>query len=119
LAGPWKPVGESGGIAHAIAGSICLLAVASLFAVPLGLAKGIYLAQRGETMLARFSRLTLDVMTGVPAIIIGVFIYTLVVQSSGFSLGTGFSMIAGGLALGMIMLPIFARTAEQAQRAIP
>jgi phosphate transport system permease protein len=119
ITGPWKPVGESGGIAHAIVGSICLLGVASLFAVPLGLAKGVFLAQRGETKLARFSRLTLDVMTGVPAIIIGVFIYTLVVKRSGFSLGTGFSMIAGGLSLGMIMLPIFARTAEQAQRAIP
>jgi phosphate transport system permease protein len=119
LTGPSKPVGESGGIAHAVIGSFCLLLAASLFAVPLGLAKGIYLAQRGETGLARFTRLVLDVMTGVPAIIVGVFIYTLVVRRSGVSLGGGYSLIAGGLALGMIMLPIFARTSEQALRAIP
>jgi phosphate transport system permease protein len=119
LTGAWKPVGESGGIAHAILGSLCLLGVASLFAVPLGLANGVYLAQRGGTTLARLTRLVLDVMTGVPAIIVGVFIYTVVVRRSGLSLGTGFSMIAGGLSLALIMLPIFARTSEQALRAIP
>jgi phosphate transport system permease protein len=119
LTGPWRPVGESGGIAHAIAGSFCLLIIASLFSVPLGLAKGIYLSQRPDSTLAQFTRLVLDVMTGIPAIIVGVFIYTVVVRRTGFSLNTGFSMLAGGLSLGMIMLPIFARTSEQALQAIP
>lgn len=115
----WKPVGENGGIAHAILGSVALLFVASIFAVPIGLGKGIYLAQRGHTKLAQITRLLLDVMSGIPAIIVGVFVYTVVVRHEGFSLGIGFSMIAGGLSLAIIMLPIFARTTEQALRSIP
>src|SRR5690242_15223357 len=98
LFGGWKPVGEVGsGIAHAILGSISLLIVACLFAVPIGLLKGIYLAQRGHTKLAQSTRLLLDVMSGIPAIIVGVFVYTVVVRPSGFSLHVGFSMLAGGL----------------------
>ena len=115
----WAPVGESGGIAHALLGSLCLLGVASLIAVPLGLAKGVFLSQRGDTRLAKVTRILLDVMTGIPAIIVGVFIYTIVVRRSGFSIRTGFSMIAGGLSLSLIMLPIFARTTEEALRSIP
>jgi phosphate transport system permease protein len=115
----WAPVGEAGGIAHALLGSLCLLGVASLVAVPLGLAKGLFLSQRGDTRLAKVTRVLLDVMTGIPAIIVGVFVYTIVVRPTGFSIGTGFSMIAGGLALALIMLPIFARTTEEALRSIP
>ena len=119
LTGSWAPVGEEGGIAHAIAGSVCLLGIATLIAAPLGLLKGIYLSQRGHTRLAGVARLLLDVMSGIPSIIVGVFVYTIAVRRSGFSLGLGFSMLAGGMALGIIMLPIFARTAEEALRAIP
>jgi phosphate transport system permease protein len=119
LISPGAPVGENGGIGHAIAGSLCLLGLATVISDPLGLAKGIYLAQRGQTRLAGVTRLLLDVMSGIPAIIVGVFIYTVVVRQDGFSLGIGFSMLAGGLALAMIMLPIFARTTEEALRAIP
>ena len=113
------PVGDNGGIGHAIEGSVWLLAVASAFAVPLGLAKGIYLARRGHTRLAYVTRILLDVMSGIPAIIVGLFIYTIVVRRGAFSLGMGFSMLAGGLALAMIMLPIFARTTEEALRVVP
>ena len=95
LTKPWAPVGEGGGIAHAVMGSMCLLGVASLLAVPLGLANGTYLAQRSHTRIAHFTRLMLDVMSGVPAIIIGVFIYALLVRPL-----TGYSMMAGGVALG-------------------
>jgi phosphate transport system permease protein len=119
LTSSWAPVGEGGGIAHAITGSLSLLMMASCVAVPLGLANGIYLARRTQTKLAWLTRLLLDVMSGIPAIIVGVFIYTIVVRNSGFSLHIGFSMIAGGLSLAMIMLPIFARTSEEAIRAIP
>jgi phosphate transport system permease protein len=122
----WKPVGEEGsGILHAIAGSFALLLVASIFAVPIGLAKGIFLAQRGHTKLAQMTRLLLDVMSGIPAIIVGVFVYTVVVHRKGFSLGnlipalSGYSMLSGGLALSIIMLPIFARTTEEALRSVP
>jgi phosphate transport system permease protein len=119
LFGEWKPVGEEGGIAHAILGSFALLIVACVFAVPIGLAKGIFLAQRGHTKLAHVTRLLLDVMSGIPAIIVGVFVYTVVVRKSGFSLRMGFSMLSGGLALAIIMLPIFARTTEAALRSVP
>lgn len=119
VTGPWRPVGESGGIAHAIAGSVYLLAGATVLAIPLGLAQGIFLARSPNTRLASFIRLLLDVMSGIPAIIVGVFVYTVVVRHSGVSLGLGFSVIAGSLALAMIMLPIFARTTEEALRAVP
>jgi phosphate transport system permease protein len=69
--------------------------------------------------LANVTRVLLDVMAGIPAIIVGVFAYTMLVQRGAFSLGIGFSMVAGGVALAMIMLPIFARTTEEAMRAIP
>lgn len=119
LTAAWAPVGEAGGIAHAIVGSITLLVVASLVAVPLGLAQGIYLARRSDTRLAMNVRMLLNVMSGIPAIIVGVFAYTVLVRQQGFSLHLGFSMLAGGLALAMIMLPIFARTTEEAIAAIP
>jgi phosphate transport system permease protein len=119
LTGKWAPVGEDGGIAHAILGSISLLVVACVFAIPLGLAQGTFLARRGNSRIAPTVRILLDVMSGIPAIVVGVFAYTVLVRNEGFSLGLGFSMIAGGLALAMIMLPIFARTTEEALRAIP
>lgn len=110
----WGPVGETNGIAHAILGSLYMLGVALLIAGPLGIAKGIYLAQHGGTRVARTSRLLLDVMTGIPAIIVGVFVYTLVVRPV-----TGYSLLAGAIALAMIMLPIVARTTEEALKQIP
>lgn len=119
LTGSWMPVGESGGIAHAIAGSMSLLLLASLIAAPLGLANGIYLARSRGGRLVHIVRVLLDVMSGIPAIIVGVFVYSIVVTRSGPGLGVGFSMLAGGIALALIMLPIFARTTEEALRAIP
>src|ERR1051326_6968360 len=110
----WAPIGESGGMAHAILGSLWLLLIATAVSVPIGLAKGMYLSRRAHTPLAQITRLLLDVMTGIPAIIVGVFIYTIVVRPL-----TGFSMLSGGLALAMIMLPIFTRTTEQALHSIP
>ena len=121
LTGAWRPIGESGGgIAHAIAGSICLLILGCGWRRLVGLVHGIYLSQFGQTRLAHWTRILLDVMTGIPAIIVGVFVYALVVPKRGvFSLGLGYSMLAGGIALAMVMLPIFARSAEETLRAIP
>jgi phosphate transport system permease protein len=115
-----KPPGETGGgLGNAILGSLLILFFAAVFAVPFGLALGIYLTQRSQTRLASFSRLLLDVLSGIPAIIVGVFVYAVVVRKSGFSLHMGFSTLAGSLALAMIMLPIFARATEEALKAIP
>lgn len=108
------PLATPKGIGNSIIGSGLILGVASLFAVPLGLLTGLYLSQRGQTHTARTCRLLLDVMSGIPAIVVGMFIYTLVVLPMG-----GASLLAGGLSLAMIMLPIFARTTEEAVKAIP
>lgn len=108
------PLNTPKGIGNSIVGSGLILLVASLFAVPLGLLTGLYLSQRSETHTARTCRLLLDVMSGIPAIVVGMFIYTLVVLPMG-----GASLLAGGLSLAMIMLPIFARTTEEALKAIP
>lgn len=107
-------IGDRSGVAHAIAGSLLHMLASTLFAVPLGIAIGMFLARPTHQKLANTTRLLLDVLAGVPAIIIGVFIYTIVVRPI-----TGFSLLAGGLALALIMLPIFVRGTEQAIRAIP
>ena len=115
-----KPPGEmGGGVGNAILGSLMLLLFSAVLAVPLGLALGIYLTQRSGTKLASLTRLLLDVLAGIPAIIVGVFTYTAVVRRDGFSLHMGLSTLAGAMALAMIMLPIFARAAEEALKAIP
>lgn len=115
-----KPPGEiGGGIGNAILGSFLLLLFAAVFAVPLGLCLGIYLTQRATTKLAWMTRLLLDVLSGIPAIIVGVFIYAIVVRKTGFSMHLGLSTLAGALALAMIMLPIFARATEEALKSIP
>ena len=120
LSGLPKPPGElGGGIGNAILGSFLLLLFAAVFAVPLGMALGIYLTQRSTTKLASFTRLLLDVLSGIPAIIVGVFIYAVVVRKTGFSFQIGLSSLAGSLALAMIMLPIFARASEEALKSIP
>jgi phosphate transport system permease protein len=90
-----------------------------VFAVPLGLAVGVYLTQRSATRLAGFTRLLLDVLSGIPAIIVGVFVYAVVVRKTGVSLRIGMSALAGAMALAMIMLPIFARATEEALKSIP
>jgi phosphate transport system permease protein len=120
LTGLPKPPGElGGGIGNAILGTTLLLLMSAVLAVPLGLALGIYLTQRPTTRLASVSRLLLDVLSGIPAIIVGVFVYAVVVRRDGVSLHMGLSTLAGAMALGMIMLPIFARAAEEALKSIP
>src|SRR3954452_22223767 len=110
---------EGEGVGNALLGSFLILLFAAVFAVPLGLALGVYLTQRASTRLASFCRLLLDVLSGIPAIIVGVFIYAVVVRKTGFSLHMGLSALAGSLALAMIMLPIFARATEEALKATP
>lgn len=107
------PIDAPPGIGNAILGTILILLFAAVMAVPVGLLVGIYLAQCSQTTLAKVSRLSLDVMAGIPALVVGLFVYALVVMQFGFSL------IAGSLSLALIMLPIFARTTEEAIKAIP
>jgi phosphate transport system permease protein len=109
------PVGVSGGgVANAIVGSIEIILMASLIAVPIGVMAGIYLALFGRGKLAASVRFFSDVLTGMPSIAIGMFAYALVVIPTGH-----FSAQSASVALAIIMLPIVVRTTEEAVRLVP
>jgi phosphate transport system permease protein len=110
-----KPVGETGGgMANAILGTLMLMAIASVLAIPVGLIAGVYLAEYGRTAFATLVRFTADVLNGIPSIVIGIFAYGLAVLPV-----HRFSALAGGLALGFMMLPIVARTTEELLNLVP
>lgn len=109
------PVGEvGGGMANAIVGSGKLLALATLFGVPVGFFAGVYLAEFGGSVFPMVVRYTTDLLNGVPSIVMGIFAYAMVVQPSHH-----FSTFAGGLALGVMMIPIALRSTEEFLRAVP
>jgi phosphate transport system permease protein len=109
------PVGESGGgMANAIVGSGKLLLLASLFGIPIGFLGGVYLAEFGGNTFAYLIRYVTDLLNGVPSIVIGIFAYTLIVLPQ-----KHFSTLAGGLALGVMMIPIAVRSSEEFLRAVP
>jgi phosphate transport system permease protein len=110
-----KPSGESGGgMANAIVGSGKVLLVATLIGVPLGFLAGVYLAEYSGKIFAFTLRYTVDLLNGVPSIVIGIVAYALVVRPMGH-----FSALAGGVALGIMMIPIAVRTTEEFLRAVP
>jgi len=110
-----KPVGEvGGGMANAIVGSIILVGLAAVLGVPLGFLTGVYLAESRDSRLPWTARFLADVLNGVPSIVIGLFVYALLVLPM-----RRFSALAGAAALAMIMLPIVARTSEEMVRLVP
>jgi phosphate transport system permease protein len=110
-----KPVGESGGgMANAIVGTFELLGLAALIGVPIGVLGGIFLSEYGSIRLNWAIRFGADVLNGVPSIIWGMVVYALVVLRQG-----RFSALAGGLVLGMIMIPLIMRTTEEVLRLVP
>ena len=109
-----KPVGEGGGIGNAILGTLVLLVLASVIGLPLGIAAGVYLSEFGRGWFASVVRFVSDTLTGVPSIVTGVFVYTLIVLPT-----QRFSALAGGIALGIIMIPIVTRTTEEMLRLVP
>jgi phosphate transport system permease protein len=109
------PVGETGGgMANAIVGSAKLLFIATIVGVPIGFLGGVYLAEFGGSAFSFFVRYTTDLLNGVPSIVIGIFAYTIIVLPQ-----KHFSTLAGGLALGVMMIPIAVRSAEEFLRAVP
>ena len=109
------PVGETGGgMANAIVGSAKLLFLATLVGVPIGFLGGVYLAEFGGSVFSFFVRYTTDLLNGVPSIVIGIFAYTIIVLRQ-----KHFSTLAGGLALGVMMIPIAVRSTEEFLRAVP
>src|SRR3954471_755803 len=110
-----KPSGESGGgMAHAIVGSGKVLLLATLIGVPIGFFAGVYLAEYSGKTFAFVLRYTVDLLNGVPSIVIGIVAYALVVQPM-----KHFSALAGGVALGIMMIPIAVRTTEEFLRSVP
>jgi phosphate transport system permease protein len=109
-----KPVGEGGGIGNAIVGSLMMTGLASLIGLPIGVAAGVYLAEYGNNWFGKIVRFVADTMTGIPSIIVGIFVFTLFVLPVGRQSG-----LAGSLALAIIMIPIVARTTEEMIRLVP
>ena len=109
------PVGETGGgIANALLGSFIMVMIASVIAIPVGMAAGIYLSENPKTRLAYYSGLCVDILQGVPSIVVGIVVYFWVVKP----LGT-FSALSGSLALAIMMLPIVIRSTEQTLKMLP
>jgi phosphate transport system permease protein len=109
-----KPVGEpGGGMANAIVGSIIVLAIASVIGVPFGVGAGIYLAEFGRNRFGSIIRFTADVLSGVPSIVIGIVGWAILVR------GHGFSALAGGVALSIMMVPTICRTTEEMLLLVP
>ena len=109
-----KPVGEGGGIGNAIVGTLILLGVASAVGLPFGIAAGVYLSEFGRGWFAYSVRFITDTLTGVPSIVVGVFVYTLLVVPM-----KHYSALAGSISLALIMVPIVTRTTEEMIKLVP
>jgi phosphate transport system permease protein len=110
-----KPPGETGGgMAHSIVGSLIMIGLAALFAVPVGVLSGIYIVESGGSKLATAARFAADTLNGVPSIVIGIFAYAVVVLPVHH-----FSALAGGFALGLLMIPLVTRTTEELLKLVP
>ena len=110
-----KPVGEvGGGMANAVTGTTLLIGLACLFGLPWGLAIGIYLSEYSRGLLPKVARFCVEMLASVPSIIIGLFVYTLIVSRSHH-----FSAYSGGIALGILAIPLVARTTEELLKLVP
>ena len=110
-----KPVGEAGGgMANAILGTLLLIGIASVVGLPVGIGAGLYLAEQRGTSLANIVRFLADVLNGVPSIVMGIFAWQFLVRPFGH-----FSALAGGAAIGAMMIPLVTRTTEEMVRTVP
>jgi phosphate transport system permease protein len=110
-----RPVGEpGGGMANAIVGTLILIGIASAVGLPIGIGAGLYLAERGGTKLADLVRFLADVLNGLPSIVMGIFAWQFLVRPIGH-----FSALAGGAAIGAMMIPLVTRTTEEMVRTVP
>jgi phosphate transport system permease protein len=110
-----KPVGEvGGGMGNEIIGTLILVSLGSVIAVPVGLMAGLFLAEFGNSKVVTGVRFAADILAGVPSIVIGVFVYAILVKPL-----RSYSAISAAIALAIIMMPVVARTAEEALRLVP
>lgn len=105
---------EGGGYLNGLFGTVYMVLIASVIAIPLGIATATYVVEYSDSKLVPLIQFFTDVMTGVPSIFVGLFIYTILVQGGG-----GFSTLAGALALSLLMIPIIARSSEEVIRLVP
>lgn len=111
---PTPTVGEAGGgVANAIQGTFITIGLACLIGVPIGVISGIFLSEYSESKLSTIIRFFNEVLNGIPSIVIGIFSYSLIVTS------VGFSVLAASFALSIIMIPIVTRTTEEALKLVP
>jgi phosphate transport system permease protein len=109
------PAGEAGGgMANGIIGTLILIGIASAVGLPVGMGAGLYLAEKRSTPLATLVRFLSDVLNGLPSIVVGIFAWQLLVAPFG-----GYSALAGGIALGAMMIPLVTRTTEEMVRVVP
>ncbi len=110
-----KPVGEAGGgMRNEIIGSLILIGLASILAIPVGLMAGIFVSDFASPKMAATVRFASDILAGVPSIVVGIFAYAILVRPM-----HSFSALSAGVALAIIMVPIIARTAEESLRLVP
>lgn len=110
-----RPVGEvGGGMKHAILGTMYIVLLGALMAIPVGVTCGVYLSEFKKSKLAKALKMTVDLMSGIPSIVIGIFAYLMVVVPF-----KGFSALAGGAALSLIMLPTIIKTSEEILKLVP
>jgi phosphate transport system permease protein len=110
-----KPVGEAGGgMANAIVGTLILIGIACAIGLPIGIGAGIYLSEKRSRPLAQLVRFLSDVLNGLPSIVMGIFAWQLLVRPAGH-----FSALAGGAALGAMMIPLVTRTTEEMLKVVP
>lgn len=110
-----KPVGEEGGgMANAIVGSLVLIALGSVIGIPVGILAGIYVSEYSGSIISTIVKFTTDVLSGIPSIIIGIFAYGIIVLPM-----KRFSAIAGGFALGIIMIPTITKITEEMLKLVP
>ena len=110
-----KPVGEKGGgISNALIGTIILIIIASIISIPIGITGGVYLSEFRKKKLSYYVRLSADVLQGIPSIVIGIIAYFWVVKTMGT-----FSALSGGVALGIMMLPLVVKSTEETLKLIP
>lgn len=110
-----QPVGEpGGGMANAISGTLILIGIAAVIGVPIGIGAGMYLAEHRGSAVANVVRFLSDVLNGIPSIVMGIFAWQLLVRPIGH-----FSALAGGVALGAMIIPLVTRTTEEMIRLVP
>lgn len=116
---PPPPLVDGGGFGNAILGTVIMVGIGGLISVPIGVMAAIYLSEFGkDSKLANWIRFATNVLSGVPSIIIGVFVYSAIVLNS-FIIPRGYTAWAGGIALAILMLPIIVRTTDEALKLVP